>query len=100
MVGLLRNQWSESSGICKLRYFKTLRVEMYARMREWLNHATPEALLYLWREAPGSVRRPSGSLLTGKAFPVYWTDESCPATKGDGLFGRYCLWLCGPDPGV
>ena len=36
----------------KLRYFKGLRVEMYARMREWLNQATPEALLYLCMESP------------------------------------------------
>ena len=36
----------------KLRYFKGLRVEMYARLREWLNQATPEALLYLCMESP------------------------------------------------
>jgi spore photoproduct lyase len=36
----------------KLRYFKSLRVEMYARMREWLTQATPEALLYLCMESP------------------------------------------------
>lgn len=35
----------------KLRYFKSLRVEMYARMREWLAQATPEALLYLCMES-------------------------------------------------
>jgi len=36
----------------KLRYFKGLRVEMYARMREWLTQAAPEALLYLCMESP------------------------------------------------
>ena len=36
----------------KLRYFKSLRVEMYARMREWLTQATPGALLYLCMESP------------------------------------------------
>jgi spore photoproduct lyase len=36
----------------KLRYFKGLRVEMYARMRKWLTQATPEALLYLCMESP------------------------------------------------
>src|SRR5665647_2126744 len=36
----------------KLRYFKSLRVEMYARMREWLTQATPEALIYLCMESP------------------------------------------------
>ncbi len=36
----------------KLRYFKSLRVEMYARMREWLAQATPEALVYLCMESP------------------------------------------------
>ncbi|MHB9075207.1 MAG: SPL family radical SAM protein [Desulfobaccales bacterium] len=36
----------------KLRYFKNLRVEMYARMREWLSQAAPEAFLYLCMESP------------------------------------------------
>jgi spore photoproduct lyase len=36
----------------KLRYFKSLRVEMYAHMREWLSQATPEAFLYLCMESP------------------------------------------------
>jgi spore photoproduct lyase len=36
----------------KLRYFKGLRVEMYALLREWLTRATPEALLYLCMESP------------------------------------------------
>lgn len=36
----------------KLRYFKSLRLEMYARMREWLSQAAPGALLYLCMESP------------------------------------------------
>jgi spore photoproduct lyase len=36
----------------KLRYFKGLRVEMYARMHEWLSQVAPEALLYLCMESP------------------------------------------------
>jgi spore photoproduct lyase len=36
----------------KLRYFKSLRVEMYARLREWLSEAAPEAPLYLCMESP------------------------------------------------
>jgi len=36
----------------KLRYFKSLRVEMYARMREWLSQTAPEAFLYLCMESP------------------------------------------------
>lgn len=36
----------------KLRYFKSLRVELYAHMREWLSQAAPEALLYLCMESP------------------------------------------------
>jgi spore photoproduct lyase len=36
----------------KLRYFKDLRVEMYARMREWLSQVAPEGLLYLCMESP------------------------------------------------
>jgi DNA repair photolyase len=36
----------------KLRYFKNLRIEMYARMREWLSKAAPEAFLYLCMESP------------------------------------------------
>jgi spore photoproduct lyase len=62
----------------KLRYFKSLRVEMYARMREWLTQATPEALLYLcmesprvWQEAFGVT--PDGAslarLLDGRILP-------------------------------
>jgi spore photoproduct lyase len=36
----------------KLRYFKSLRVEMYAAMREWLTQASPGAFLYLCMESP------------------------------------------------
>lgn len=36
----------------KLRYFKDLRVEMYGRLREWLNEVLPGALIYLCMESP------------------------------------------------
>ena len=36
----------------KLRYFKSLRVEMYGRLREYLCEAAPEARLYLCMESP------------------------------------------------
>jgi spore photoproduct lyase len=36
----------------KLRYFKGLRVELYARLREWLAQALPEAVVYLCMESP------------------------------------------------
>ena len=36
----------------KLRYFKSLRVEMYGRLREWLGEAAPGAQLYLCMESP------------------------------------------------
>ncbi|MFA5111445.1 MAG: spore photoproduct lyase family protein [Desulfobaccales bacterium] len=36
----------------KLRYFRNLRVEMYSRLREWLNQAAPGALVYLCMESP------------------------------------------------
>lgn len=36
----------------KFRYFKELRIEMYRRMRKWLQEATPGALLYLCMESP------------------------------------------------
>ncbi|MBI4642558.1 MAG: DNA photolyase [Deltaproteobacteria bacterium] len=36
----------------KLRYFKDLRLEMYARLREWLEEALPGALVYLCMESP------------------------------------------------
>ena len=36
----------------KLRYFKDLRVEMYGRMRNWLEEALPGAFVYLCMESP------------------------------------------------
>ena len=36
----------------KLRYFKDLRIEMYTRMREWLEASLPGACLYLCMESP------------------------------------------------
>jgi len=36
----------------KLRYFRSLRVEMYGRVREWLTEALPGVQLYLCMESP------------------------------------------------
>uniref|UniRef100_A0A7C3Z137 DNA photolyase n=1 Tax=Desulfobacca acetoxidans TaxID=60893 RepID=A0A7C3Z137_9BACT len=36
----------------KLRYFKSLRVEMYGRLREWLAEALPGVQIYLCMESP------------------------------------------------
>ncbi len=36
----------------KLRYYRSLRVEMYAKMREYLAQAAPGVLLYLCMESP------------------------------------------------
>lgn len=36
----------------KLRYFKSLRLDLYAQMREWLTRAAPQARLYLCMESP------------------------------------------------
>jgi spore photoproduct lyase len=36
----------------KLRYFRSVRVEMYAGLREWLTRVAPGALLYLCMESP------------------------------------------------
>jgi spore photoproduct lyase len=36
----------------KLRYFKSLRIDMYARLREWLGRALPGVPVYLCMESP------------------------------------------------
>ncbi|MDI6854669.1 MAG: radical SAM protein [Deltaproteobacteria bacterium] len=36
----------------KLRYFKTLRLELYGRLREWLEQALPGVEIYLCMESP------------------------------------------------
>jgi spore photoproduct lyase len=63
----------------KLRYFKTLRVEIYARMREWLSQAVPGALVYLCMESPRVWQEVFGfspdnaelaSLLDGRVLPL------------------------------
>ncbi|MHB8068203.1 MAG: SPL family radical SAM protein [Desulfobaccales bacterium] len=62
----------------KLRYFKDLRIEMYARMRAWLEEAVPGALVYLCMESPRVWQavwgwQPEGEdlarLLDGQALP-------------------------------
>jgi spore photoproduct lyase len=52
----------------KLRYFKSLRVEMYARLREWLSQAAPGALLYLCMESPRLWREVFGFTPDGESL--------------------------------
>jgi spore photoproduct lyase len=63
----------------KLRYFKDLRIEMYSRMRAWLEEAVPGALLYLCMESPRVWQavwgwQPEGEdlalLLDGRVLPT------------------------------
>jgi spore photoproduct lyase len=63
----------------KLRYFKDLRIEMYARMGAWLEEAVPGALPYLCMESPRIWRavwgwQPGGEdlahLLDGRVLPM------------------------------
>ncbi len=54
----------------KLRYFKSLRIEMYAQMREWLSQAAPEAFLYLCMESPRIWREVFGFTPEGKSLSL------------------------------
>jgi spore photoproduct lyase len=36
----------------KLRYYKSLRLEMYGHLREWLTQAFPDVFIYLCMESP------------------------------------------------
>jgi spore photoproduct lyase len=57
----------------KLRYFKSLRVEMYARMREWLTSVVPEAPIYLCMESPRVWREAFGFSPAGEQLS-HWLD--------------------------
>jgi spore photoproduct lyase len=58
----------------KLRYFKSLRVDLYGRMREWLAQAVPEAPVYLCMESPRIWREVFGfSPAAGEL--ARWLDE-------------------------
>jgi spore photoproduct lyase len=50
----------------KLRYFKDLRIEMYARLREWLQEALPGTCLYLCMESPRVWQAVCGETPTGE----------------------------------
>lgn len=52
----------------KLRYFKSLRVEMYGRLREWLREALPQTQLYLCMESPRVWREVFGFAPEGEAL--------------------------------
>jgi|UniRef100_A0A7C5ES28 spore photoproduct lyase len=63
----------------KLRYFRSLRVEMYGRLKEWLEEALPGVMVYLCMESPRVWREvfgyaPEGEelsrLLDRRLFPV------------------------------
>jgi spore photoproduct lyase len=57
----------------KLRYFKSLRVEMYTRMREWLAPAAPETPIYLCMESPRVWREAFGFSPEGEGLSQ-WLD--------------------------
>lgn len=44
----------------KKRYFKTLRAEMFSRLREWLTGQAPEVFIYLCMESPWMWRQVFG----------------------------------------
>lgn len=48
----------------KLRYFRSLRLELYARLREWLNEALPGVELYLCMESPRLWKEVFGTIPT------------------------------------
>jgi spore photoproduct lyase len=66
----------------KLRYFKDLRVEMYARMREWLTQATPEAFLYLCMESPRVWRETFGFAPDGPDLARLLDERVLPGRRG------------------
>ncbi len=63
----------------KLRYFRNLRVEMYARLREWLNQAVPGALVYLCMESPRVWHEVFGFTPEGEALSHLLDDRVVPA---------------------
>lgn len=62
----------------KLRYFKDLRIEMYGRMREWLNAAVPGALLYLCMESPRVWQAVFGRQYLGEELSRLLDDQVLP----------------------
>ena len=65
----------------KLRYFKDLRIEIYARMREWLEAAVPGALLYLCMESPRVWRAAFGRQPRGEDLAGLLDDRVLPISK-------------------
>ncbi|OPX21095.1 MAG: hypothetical protein BZ151_00045 [Desulfobacca sp. 4484_104] len=53
----------------KLRYFKSLRIEMYARMRDWIVTQAPEVLVYLCMESPSIWQAVFGFVPAGGELP-------------------------------
>lgn len=52
----------------KLRYFITLRVEMYGRLREWLSRAAPGVPVYLCMESPRIWQEVFGFIPQGESL--------------------------------
>lgn len=67
----------------KLRYFWGLRLEMYARLREWLTQAVPGALVYLCMESPRVWRGVFGSCPDGEGLAHMLDGQVSPGTKSD-----------------
>jgi spore photoproduct lyase len=65
----------------KLRYFKDLRIEMYSRMRGWLEEALPGALLYLCMESPRVWRAVCGWQPTGEDLALLLDGRVLPTGK-------------------
>jgi spore photoproduct lyase len=52
----------------KKRYFKTLRAEMFARLREWISAQAPEVFIYLCMESPWMWRQVFGYVPDGEGL--------------------------------
>jgi len=79
----------------KLRYFKTLRIDLYSRMRAWLAPAFPAAVLYLCMETPAVWRAVFGDLPSPDALP-----RRLDACVRDACVRDACVRdACVPPPG-
>ncbi len=62
----------------KLRYFKSLRVEMYSRMKEWLAEVLPGVQVYLCMESPRVWREVFGYAPEGEGLARLLDDQLFP----------------------
>ncbi|OGP71417.1 MAG: hypothetical protein A2Z73_07360 [Deltaproteobacteria bacterium RBG_13_60_28] len=65
----------------KLRYFKDLRIEMYARLRGWLEEAIPGAPIYLCMESPRVWQAVFGWQPQGEDLARLLDDRVLPIVK-------------------